>query len=251
MIYYADKFNVYTLPLPDKEYEVLNELKTAHRSDDNCLYHTRFLFESDSLPIEEQWKYAKRHENNIMRVTFSGKKSIHVILEFPKEKETFCYENYKLIWKFLNDYLFDGNCDKACANPSRLTRRPGVIRADTGKKQILLLSPEKYISEELFEQCNNYITEKKLTMQKRSELVRRYRKYMATSDKVDCSKWNVIKRYLETPFPHMTGNGNSSSWLYAALQTCKQYGDNDTMETVILKAKSEGWTDHEIMNKLK
>ena len=251
MVYYADKFNVYSIPLPDKEYEVLNELKSAHRSDDNCLYHTRFLFESDSLPIDKQWEYAKKHENNIMRVTFSGKKSIHVIIEFTSDKETFCYENYKLIWHFLNQYLFDGNCDKACANPSRLTRRPGIVRADTNKEQALLMLPCNQVDEELFCKCYEFVIEKKNELENRSKLIRRYRKYMSTSDKVDCSTWNVVKRYLETPFPHMTGNGNSSSWLYAALQTCKQYGDNETMEAVISKARSEGWTEHEIQHKLK
>lgn len=251
MIYYADKFNVSTIPSPTREYEVLNELKSPHRSDDNCLYHTRFLFESDSLPIEAQWEYAKRHKDNIMRVTFSGKKSIHVIIEFTSDKELFCHENYKLIWQFLNQYLFDGNCDKACANPSRLTRRPNVVRADTNKEQKLLMLPCNQVDEELFCKCYEFVIEKKNELENKNKLIRRYHKYMDTGNKVDCSTWNVVKRYLETPFPHMTGNGNSSSWLYAALQTCKQYGDNESMDKLIEKAKSEGWTDSEIEHKLK
>lgn len=251
MIYYADKFNVSTIPSPTREYEVLNELKSPHRSDDNCLFHTRFLFESDSLPIEAQWEYAKKYKDNIMRVTFSGKKSIHIVMEFTSDKEKFCSENYKLIWQYLNLSLFDGNCDKACANPSRLTRRPGVVRADTNKLQKLLMNPCNQVDEELFVKCFEFVIEKKNELEYKNKLVRRYRHYMETNDKVDCSTWNVVKRYLETPFPHMTGNGNSSSWLYAALQTCKQYGDNETMDKVIEKAKSEDWTDSEIEHKLK
>lgn len=251
MIYYATKTQVTDKPLSQCEYEVLNELKSAHRSDDNCLYHTRFLFESDSLPLAEQVELAKKHRDNIMRITFSGKKSIHVIVEFPSKDEKFCNEYYKLIWQYFNREWFGGNCDRACANPSRLTRRPGVIRKDTGKEQKLLFNGCNQIDESVFEDCYNQVLLEFATREKWSELIRRYRSYMGTKNSVDCSKWNVVKRYLETPFPHMTGNGNSSSWLYAALQTCKQYGDNKTMETVISKAKSEGWTEHEIQHKLK
>ena len=113
MIYYADKFNVSTIPSPTREYEVLNELKSPHRSDDNCLFHTRFLFESDSLPIEAQWEYAKKYKDNIMRVTFSGKKSIHIVMEFTSDKEKFCSENYKLIWQYLNLSLFSSVTEKS------------------------------------------------------------------------------------------------------------------------------------------
>ena len=251
MIYYADKFKVYDYPCSICEYEVLNELKSAHRSDDNCLYHTRFLFESDSLPLADQIELARKHRDNIMRVTFSGKKSIHVIVEFPSKDEKFCREYYKLIWQYFNREWFGGNCDRACANPSRLTRRPNVVRKDTGKEQKLLFNGGNQIDEGVFEDCYNQVLLESATREKWSELTRRYRNYMGTNDSVDCSTWNVVKRYLETPFPHMTGNGNSSSWLYAALQTCKQYNDERTLQLVIDKAKSENWTEKEIQHKLK
>lgn len=251
MIYYATKTQVTDKPLSQCEYEVLNELKSAHRSDDNCLYHTRFLFESDSLPLEEQLNYAKKYKHNIMRVTFSGKKSIHIIVEFPTKYEQFCHEYYKLIWQYFNREWFGGNCDRACANPSRLTRRPNVVRKDTGKEQKLLFNSCNQIDEEIFQDCYSQVLDEEAVRLKWSELTRRYRKYMESDDSVDCSKWDVVRRYLETPFPHMTGNGNSSSWLYAALQTCKQYGDERTLQLIIDKAKSENWTDREIQHKLK
>lgn len=251
MKYYADKFNVSTIPSQTREYEVLNELKSAHRSDDNCLYHTRFLFESDSLPLMEQVKYASRLKDKIMRVTFSGKKSVHIIMEFPAKYEKFCSANYKLIWKYINLSCFDGNCDKACANPSRLTRCPNVVRKDTGKVQTLLYDGKNYISDKLCEDCIKYVVEEEKRIKNFYALSKRYRSYMESSDKVDCSEWNVIKRYLETPFPLQSGNGISSSWLYAALQTCKKFDDNVTMQKVIDKAMGEGWTQHEIKHKLK
>lgn len=251
MKYYADKFKVYDYKCSLCEYEVLNELKSAHRSDDNCLYHTRFLFESDSLSLEEQIKYAIRHKHEIMRVTFSGKKSVHIIIELPLKFELFCSNNYKLVWNYFNKVWFDGNCDKACANPSRLTRCPNVVRKDTGKVQTLLYEGKNHISDKLCEDCMKYVVEEEQRIKNFYALSKRYRSYMESSDKVDCSEWNVIKRYLETPFPLQSGNGNSSSWLYAALQTCKKYDDNVTMQKVIDKAMGEGWTQHEIEHKLK
>lgn len=251
MKYYADKFKVYDYKCSLCEYEVLNELKSAHRSDDNCLYHTRFLFESDSLSLDDQIKYAIRYKPEIMRVTFSGKKSVHIIIELPLKFEQFCYNNYKLVWNYFNKVWFDGNCDKACANPSRLTRCPNVLRKDTGKLQTLLYEGGHYVSDDTFIKCIEEVSKILDEQRNRYFLTKRYREYMKTDDKVDCSEWNVVKRYLETPFPLHHGNGNSSSWLYAALQTCKQYDDETTMQKVIDKAMGEGWTQHEIEHKLK
>lgn len=250
MIYYADKYKVYDYPCSLCEYEVLNELKSAHRSDDNCLYHTRFLFEFDNLPLEEQVEIARKAWI-IRRITFSGKKSLHIIVEFGKEHEDFCRTYYKQVWRWINAHFFEGKADSQCTNPSRLTRRPNVVRKDTGKLQKLIVDREEYVDEDTFQDMEIDILHDEQLRQKRGELVRRYRSYMVTNDTVDCSGWNTVRRYIETPFPHMTGNGNSSSWLYAALQTCKQYGDMKTMQSVIDKAVSEGWTEREIEHKLK
>jgi hypothetical protein len=250
MIYYADKYDVFKLPLPDKEYEVLNELKSPHRSDDNCLYHTRFLFEFDSMPLQDQWNMVK-DSWIVRRVVFSGKKSLHIIVEFDKKHEGFCAEHYKTVWRWLNDHFFNSKADTQCTNPSRLTRRPGVIRKDTNKEQKLLLERDVYVDEDTFADIEIDIMIAERLRKNFETLVRRYRSYMETGKKVDCSTWNVVRRYLETPFPHMTGNGNSSSWLYSALQTCKEYGDETTMQRVIDKALSENWTMREIQHKLK
>lgn len=251
MIYYADKFTISTVPSPMREYEVLNELKSPHRSDDNCLYHTRFLFESDELELMEQLKLAQVHKDNINRITFSGKKSLHVVIEFPKEYESFCNEYYKMIWRYFASEWFMDKCDKACANPSRLTRRPDVTRRDTGKLQTLIYHGKHILDKEICEQCRKYVLEADRAQKAHSELVRRYRSYMATNTDVDCSEWNTVKRYIDTPFPHMTGNGNSSSWLYAAIQTCMKYDDQKSLQKVIDKALSEGWTMREIEHKMK
>jgi hypothetical protein len=39
------------------------------------------------------------------------------------------------MWGLLNENLFDGLADKACSNSARRTRKPGVVRKDTGLVQ--------------------------------------------------------------------------------------------------------------------
>ena len=78
------------------EFEILNELKdTTNHRDSNCLYHTRFLFEMDKLDLKEQTKLAKELQHLLVRVVYSGSKSLHCIIEFSKEYENDCAKYYK------------------------------------------------------------------------------------------------------------------------------------------------------------
>lgn len=251
MIVYSNKFKNSDVPYGDFEFEVLNELKDcSNRTDANCIKHTRFLFEMDKADLKEQCMYARTTRNIITRCVYSGSKSIHMIIEFPAKYEDFCKENYREVWEYINNNVFDGKCDTQCRNPSRLTRRPGVIRKDTGKEQKLLFA-QKDISDPFFSHVIDEVGEHVKQVQKRSELRRRYISYLPKHEGCDCSKWEVVKRYLDTPFPLQNGNGNSSTWLYAAIQTCLQYHDDRTLNDVIAKAKCEGWTEREIQHKMK
>lgn len=229
------------------EFEILNELKDcSNHKDENCLFHTRFLFEMDYAPLDEQWELVKKLKENITRVVYSGSKSLHTIIEFDPQYEEFCKDHYKQIWRLLNDLLFGGKCDTQCINPSRLTRTYGVVRASTGREQRLMYScPGNYYKD----------AEKLVSMVNSSEIAQRIKtslnaKPVYLRRNVDCSQWETITRYLETPFPQQTGNGHSSTWLYAALQATKKAGDMATQQKIIEKAKSEGWTDREIEHKL-
>ena len=123
------------------EFEILNELKDcSNHKDENCLFHTRFLFEMDYAPLDEQWELVKKLKDNITRVVYSGSKSLHTIIEFDPQYEEFCKDHYKQVWRLLNDLHFGGKCDTQCINPSRLTRTYGVVRASTGREQRLMYS---------------------------------------------------------------------------------------------------------------
>lgn len=65
-----------------------------------------------------------------------------------------------------------------------------------------------------------------------------------------CINYTTVKKYLETPYPYINGNGTSDNDLFKALRTCIKYDDNQTLQDVIYKAKSEHWTDCEIERKI-
>lgn len=60
-----------------------------------------------------------------------------------------------------------------------------------------------------------------------------------------------VDYYLSTPFPMMTGNGDSASSLYTAICVCLANGDDDTLEEVLDKARSEHWSETELNRSLK
>ena len=55
MIVFSNKYRNSCIPFQSYEFEVLNELKDCrNRTDNNCIQHTRFLFEMDSTSLDEQ-----------------------------------------------------------------------------------------------------------------------------------------------------------------------------------------------------
>ena len=223
------------------QFEVLNELKDlSNRSDSNCLYHTRFLFEFDDKTLDEQKAILEKYKSYIRRATFSGSKSIHIILEFDKKYEDFCSQNYKNVWHVLNECLFEGKADEHCSNPARLTRKPGGYRAtDAG-----------YVEQKLL-----YESDKLLTMsdKMRQTVINRTVvptfKFTGKPSIHDglCLHYDVVEYYLHKSFPKLKGNGDSASSLFKAVLCCMRYGDNRTLYDVLQKARSEHWSEIELV----
>ena len=62
MIVYSNMKSLSEYKIDGWEFEILNELKDcSNHRDENCLYHTRFLFEMDSVPLKEQCEKAKEY----------------------------------------------------------------------------------------------------------------------------------------------------------------------------------------------
>ena len=175
-------------------------------------------------------------------------KAIELLSKYEDECKTY----YKQIWKVINDKLFSGNCDSQCTNPSRLTRTPNVIRHNTQVEQKLIYCQPSNWFPDAAETIKSARCIAKLEIVKNACMASlNASKHQLDSNTIDTSKFKTVKRYLDTPFPKQSGNGNSNIWLYSALQTTKKYNDLKTQQMVIDKAKSEGWTDKEIEHKLR
>ena len=247
MIVYSNKFRNSCIPFQSYEFEVLNELKDCrNRTDDNCIQHTRFLFEMDNVPLQEQISYLRRNKEYITRCVFSGSKSLHIVIQFDDDWETTCKDNYKEIWNILNKLLFDKKCDNACSNPSRLTRRPGAIRADTAKEQKLVYNqPEIRVKGNVLDRIIVSLRQK----QRQKHLFKATRSNILPTNKDNpglCQNYDVIRHYLETSYPKLNGNGDSSISLFKAIRCCIKYNDKVTLKKVINKAVLERWTTKEI-----
>lgn len=253
MIVYSDTKHNSESILPFFEFEVLNELKSVEpRNDANCLLYTRFLFEFDEKSMDEQNRILEKNKHILVRATFSGSKSIHMIVQFSDEWNEFCKRWYKNIWRWLEINYFPGS-DLKCSNPSRLTRCPGVMRSDTGKLQnILFESRSNFISKDDSIMCKIRESEKRWILNEKEQEGEKIRRSIVSkflsgnSHDGMCKTYTTVKRYLDTPFPRIRGNGNSSTWLFAAVCTCLKYKDNVTLNEVIEKAKREKWTDKEL-----
>lgn len=247
MIVYSNKFRNSSIPFQSYEFEVLNELKDLrNRTDDNCIEHTRFLFEMDNSTLDEQLNYLRRNKEYITRCVFSGSKSLHMIIQFTDDFEQTCKDNYKEIWHIINQILFDSKCDNACSNPSRLTRRPGAIRADTVKEQKLVYNnPEIRVKGNVLDRIIVSLQQK----QRQKHLFKATRSNIWPTNKDNpglCQNYDVIRHYLETSYPKLNGNGDSSISLFKAIRCCIKYNDKETLKKVINKAVLERWTTKEL-----
>ena len=247
MIVYSNKFRNSCIPFQSYEFEVLNELKDCrNRTDDNCIQHTRFLFEMDNVPLQEQISYLRRNKEYINRCVYSGSKSLHIVIQFDDDWESTCKDNYKEIWHIINQILFDSKCDNACSNPSRLTRRPGAIRADTTKEQKLVYNnPEIRVKGNVLDRIIVSLRQK----QRQKHLFKATRSNIWPTNKDNpglCQNYDVIRHYLETSYPKLNGNGDSSISLFKAIRCCIKYNDKETIKKVINKAVLERWTTKEI-----
>lgn len=252
MIVYSDTKHNSSVILPGFEFEILNELKDlTSRTDANCLKHTRFLFEFDDFPLKDQCNMLKSGlDKLIVRAVFSGSKSIHFIVQFSDDCEEMCKTWYRKIWEHLEKTYFRG-ADSQCKNPSRLTRAPGVVRSDTGRSQKLLIdTPSNYIDNAVPKLLTQL--EMKIRVWQSEDAMRKFKseeikkRFIKTNHDGMCKTYTTVKRYLDTPFPKVKGNGHSSAWLFAAVCTCIKYSDSQTLEEVLMKTRREHWRESEI-----
>ncbi len=118
------------------------------RADINVSSFRNFLFEMDSVSLEDQLKIIDATEIEFTGIVYSGGKSYHALLSSEedlgfKPHTIEGIQQYKAVWlqiaNLINttakDMGFDFDViDPSCKNPSRLTRMPESIR-DNGNEQ--------------------------------------------------------------------------------------------------------------------
>jgi hypothetical protein len=117
----------------------LNPVKEIgdNRKSGNIAVMKNFLFESDTLSVEEQKQLLKERLAIISMATYSGNKSIHFIIQIKNPPETI--GQYHYVWRLLKDKYFP-NADTQCNDCIRLTRTPNSVRTGTNKRQLLLFN---------------------------------------------------------------------------------------------------------------
>lgn len=127
----------------------LNPVSEKHRpdrprrADCNVVTFRNILIEFDEGEPEEQLKAIITSGLPLTAITFSGKKSMHVIISL--QEPLFSLEAYNaLVERVYTAVEFSvGALDPSCRNASNLSRFPEVVRPDTGKLQELVTLKER------------------------------------------------------------------------------------------------------------
>jgi hypothetical protein len=221
--------------------------------DDTVKSMRNYLFEMDEASLEEQRQYIDKLKGKVInRSVFSGSKSYHnrITINSP---EKISKEEYHFIWKCLNKLFFDDKADAQCKNPSRRTRVGNAYRKDKKCGQDVLVNNDNILY------CYNFFHEKWLDKNKEEEKERiriiketkRRQKLNLSNKKSSVINNKKIRYYLDTPFTRESGNGDSNRSLYVAICVCLTADDDETLNIVLDKARSERWTKKELDDKIK
>lgn len=131
----------------------VNPLDGKGIKDENVSEYRYVLVESDSMPIEQQNALMHDLELPIVTLTHTGGKSLHAIVRIDAGKNR---EEYRKRVAYLFDVCEKNglHIDKACKNPSRLTRLPGFQRGENFQYLI-----ETNTGKASFEEWRDYIEE--------------------------------------------------------------------------------------------
>jgi len=125
-------------PVPKKSGEGV-----TYRSDANVETFKHALVEFDDLGRGDQIRFWMAINMPIQALVDTGGKSIHSLIDISSlEIETAEDWDHHIKRRLYEQHLVPLGVDRACKNPARLSRLPGVVRPETGKMQrVLWLSP--------------------------------------------------------------------------------------------------------------
>ena len=130
----------------------VNPLDGKGIKDENVTDYRYVLVESDELPIEQQNALMHDLELPIVTLTHTGGKSLHAIVRIDAKNR----EEYRQRVAYLFNVCEKNGLkiDKACKNPSRLTRLPGFQRGDNWQYLV-----ETNTGKGSYEEWHDYIEE--------------------------------------------------------------------------------------------
>jgi len=121
-----------------KQFFAINPVRGIgdNRVGENISTYGNFLFEFDELPLEEQKTLLRKQKDIVSMATYSGGKSIHLIVRVADMPTT--KAEYRYVWELLRGGYFP-LADRHCNDCLRLSRTGNATR-DNGKRQILILN---------------------------------------------------------------------------------------------------------------
>ena len=130
----------------------VNPLDGKGVKDENVTEYRYVLIESDSLPVERQNALIRELELPVVTLTYTGGKSLHALVRVGARDK----DEYRKRVAYIFDVCRKNGLeiDKACKNPSRLSRFPGFERG--GNKQFLI---DTNLGKSSFEEWRDYIEE--------------------------------------------------------------------------------------------
>lgn len=122
----------------NESYFSINTVKKIgdSRKLENCKSWNNFLIEFDEIPVSEQEIILNRNRDKVSMATFSGNKSIHMIVHLSNPPTS--KEEYGFVHSYLIEKYFRG-ADVQCKDALRLSRTPNAIR-ENGRRQVMILN---------------------------------------------------------------------------------------------------------------
>lgn len=135
------------------------DAKGSYRSDE-CIAVFRFvLVESDTLPLNEQIPLFRGLHLPVFTLTYTGGKSIHALVSVERltGKKILTLEQWRteVKEKFFRGRFLNIELDHATNNPGRLSRTPGMFRADKGRFQRTIYNNAAGV--DLWQTTNKYL----------------------------------------------------------------------------------------------